>query len=135
MILMLNTSKFDLIALALVNNDENISELTIPARFAHQENIIKLLDKLLSQASIYPQDITGIIVVSGPGSFSALRLGLAVANTLAWQLNIPIVGVTNDKFSNWLELYKVGRQLLVKENNFNLVLPVYGQSPNINIKK
>ncbi len=135
MILLINTSKFDQIELALVQADQVINELTVEARFAHQEKLIKSIAELFKQSKVQPTKLIGIIVVRGEGSFSALRIGLAVANTMAWQLAIPIVGVTNDKFKNCSELYQLGKKLLAKQTSFNLVLPVYGQAPNINIKK
>ncbi|PIZ74419.1 tRNA (adenosine(37)-N6)-threonylcarbamoyltransferase complex dimerization subunit type 1 TsaB [Candidatus Peregrinibacteria bacterium CG_4_10_14_0_2_um_filter_43_11] len=42
--------------------------------------------------------LTGILVISGPGSFTSLRVGIAVANTFAHQLKIPIVGLRTDEW-------------------------------------
>ncbi len=36
------------------------------------------------------QDITEITIMSGPGSFTGLRIGAAVANTLAHELGVPL---------------------------------------------
>ncbi len=71
------------------------------------------------------QDITGIGVFQGPGSFTGLRIGLTVLNTFADSLAIPIVGsVSND----WQQ--DVLRRLQAGEND-NLVLPHYGNAANI----
>jgi len=40
--------------------------------------------------------LTGIIIFSGPGSFTSLRIGHAVANALASGLEIPVVGAAGD---------------------------------------
>lgn len=43
------------------------------------------------------QDIAGIAVVVGKGRFTATRVAVTVANTLAFALHVPVVGVTEFK--------------------------------------
>jgi tRNA threonylcarbamoyladenosine biosynthesis protein TsaB len=54
---------------------------------------------LLEQEQINIHDINDIVVVNGPGSFTGVRIGVTIAKTLAFTLNIPIRTVTS------LELY------------------------------
>jgi tRNA threonylcarbamoyladenosine biosynthesis protein TsaB len=70
-------------------------------------------------------DINGIIVYQGPGSYTGLRIGLTVANTLAESLAIPIVGVAGE---SWKE---DGESRLEKGDNDRIVMPVYGGLPHI----
>lgn len=65
------------------------------------------------------EEVTGIGVYRGPGSFTGLRIGLTVMNTLAESLNVPIVGVSGD---GWQET--AFEQLLAGEND-SIVLPFY----------
>lgn len=134
MILLINTSQFDQLQVALFKDNKSIKKITKSSRFAHEEILIKSLDNLFTITNTTPAQLTSIIVVSGPGSFSALRIGLAVANTLAWQLAIPIVGVNNKLFKNLQQLYQIGKDLLSQQKNFKLIIPDYGQEPNINKK-
>ena len=62
------------------------------------EGIIKTIDSLLKEVSATPSDLTGVFVIKGPGSFTGLRVGIAVANQFAHQLNIPIIGMTTDEW-------------------------------------
>lgn len=63
-------------------------------RFRHAEFIISLIDKLLREYGLAKREISGIIVSTGPGSFTGLRVGLATAKGLAMALKIPVAGVS-----------------------------------------
>jgi len=70
-------------------------------------------------------DITAIGVYEGPGSFTGLRIGLTVANTIADAQAIPIVGATGDDWKN---------EALNKINDGQdekIVLPLYGSEANV----
>lgn len=71
------------------------------------------------------KDISGIGVMKGPGSFTGLRIGLTLANTLADSLNIPIVGEMGE---NWAE-EAISR--LGQSQNDRIVMPFYGQEAHI----
>lgn len=66
-------------------------------------------------------DLTGIVVFRGPGSYTSLRIGITVANTLADSLQIPIVGAEGE---NWRES---GNALLAKQAGPQIVTPIYYQ--------
>lgn len=65
-------------------------------------------------------DLTGVIVYQGPGSFTGLRIGLSVANALAYSSSIPIVAVSGD---TWLE---DGIKQVVSTKPGKYVVPLYG---------
>ena len=71
------------------------------------------------------QDITGIGVFQGPGSFTGLRIGLTVANTLADALSIPIVGSVGEDWQRGV-IDRLGRS-----ENDRIVMPLYGSDPHI----
>lgn len=52
------------------------------------------LQAVLDKAQKTLQEIEGVVVFQGPGSFTGLRIGIAVANSLAYANNIPIVGTS-----------------------------------------
>ena len=54
------------------------------------QKLLFLIDKILKKNKKSIKDISEIKVNLGPGSFTGLRVGLSVANTLSWALDIPI---------------------------------------------
>jgi len=53
------------------------------------------LVKMLEERNIKPNDIDKIILVNGPGSFTGCRIGITIAKTFAWSLNIPITTISS----------------------------------------
>lgn len=89
------------------------------------ENLLGYLKEQLELRGKSWDDITGIGVYKGPGSFTGLRIGLAVLNTLADARQIPIVGATND---DWQQ-QAIGR--LEAGEDEQIVMPLYGREANI----
>jgi tRNA threonylcarbamoyladenosine biosynthesis protein TsaB len=56
------------------------------------EQLLVLIDKTLKKQKKDLKDVTTIEVNLGPGSFTGLRVGIAVVNALGWALKIPING-------------------------------------------
>ena len=79
----------------------------------------------LDQANTTLNALTGIIMFSGPGSFTSLRIGHSVANALADSLGIPIVGAAGH---NWIQ---TGLHQLKTAKPDHPVLPVYGSDAHI----
>lgn len=56
------------------------------------QQVLKLINQILKKHKKTLNDITEIKVETGPGSFTGLRVGVAVANALSWALGIPVNG-------------------------------------------
>jgi len=54
--------------------------------------VLPMIEKILQQNSISLKDINQIRVNTGPGSFTGLRVGISIANTLGFFLRIPVNG-------------------------------------------
>lgn len=74
-------------------------------------------------------DINGIVALRGPGSFTGLRIGITVANTLAYGLSKPIVGASGD---DW---FAVGVGRLRGGEDDHQILPEYGAPVHITPQK
>lgn len=70
-----------------------VAELSVRRKRTHSEQIVPHIETALRLAGLGRADLTGIVVTSGPGSFTGLRIGLATAKAMAFALQIPIVGV------------------------------------------
>ncbi len=86
--------------LYLYKNNKQIAETKWSAHRELSSTIHKQIDKILNKSSISLEDIKGIVCFKGPGSFTGLRIGLTVANSLAYTQNIPIVARQGD---DWLK--------------------------------
>jgi tRNA A37 threonylcarbamoyladenosine modification protein TsaB len=95
------------------------------------DKILILANKILVKNKIKLGDLGGIAVLSGPGSFTALRQGIVAANTLSFALGVPAFGVRTDEFSNDDELITVINKKFKKTKTGEIVLPFYGGEPNI----
>jgi len=82
-------------SLALIAGDGAvIDERQWASEHRHGEQLLQRLDELMAVAMARPRDLSGLIVGTGPGSFTGLRIGLATAKTIAYSIGVPIVGVS-----------------------------------------
>jgi tRNA threonylcarbamoyladenosine biosynthesis protein TsaB len=74
---------------ALAREEEVLGErVSVPIR------VLEDVDLLLRDADLDPLDLEALVVGTGPGSFTGVRLGLAAARGLALALDIPVAGVS-----------------------------------------
>jgi tRNA threonylcarbamoyl adenosine modification protein YeaZ len=71
-----------------------IGERAFPAEHHHGERLLATIDELSRALDLGLGGLRGIVVGTGPGAFTGLRVGLATAKTLAHELRVPIVGVS-----------------------------------------
>jgi tRNA threonylcarbamoyladenosine biosynthesis protein TsaB len=71
------------------------AELALTGRRRHVETLTPALEHLLTQVDLVPGDLGVVAVDVGPGLFTGLRVGVAVAKGLAQALGLGVVGVTS----------------------------------------
>ncbi len=93
-ILYLDTSS-DFLYTGIVESNKLICE--IKKEFGQNISEVSMIEisEMFKKNKILPTDINKIIVVNGPGSFTGIRVGVTIAKTYAWSLNIPIITISS----------------------------------------
>jgi len=90
-ILLIDTSDNKNIKVGLrIGEQEDLREQPVDQRRA--QVVLPLVEQLLQKHKLNLSDLTEIEVNAGPGSFTGLRVGVTIANTLAYLLKIPVNG-------------------------------------------
>jgi len=85
------------------------------------KELLRNIEESLKKKNSGLEKITKILVNLGPGSFTGVRVGVAVANTLAWSLNIPVYGYKGSSLEE-----KIKEIEILSQKNFeSIVLPSY----------
>ena len=87
--------------------------------------LLDYLDKCLKESGSTLENVDKIGIYRGPGSFTGLRIGITVANTITEANHIAIVGETGD---DW-QAEAVKR--LDQGENDQIVMPLYGSEAHI----
>lgn len=91
MILHIDTKDQKIIKVSLKKRGKVVKSLTEENEYGSQV-LLPLVIKLLRVTNTELHTLKGIEVETGPGSFTGLRVGVSVANALAFALNIPVNG-------------------------------------------
>ncbi|QQS22939.1 hypothetical protein IPM19_04995 [bacterium] len=122
MTLYINTSDFDSVEFILIGKQVKSFKKTL----AFNENFrtLELLEKFLKNHKVGLKKIEKIIVCSGPGSFTGIRVGVAMAKALSFALQVPLTAIPKDKLPEEMENLpnvKLPKKLIIN----------YGRKPNI----
>lgn len=79
----------------IVDNSDLLIEIKEELSHDLSKDALPKIASMFEKINITPRDIDKIIVVSGPGSFTGIRVGLTIAKVYAWSLNIPITTITS----------------------------------------
>ncbi|WP_057915799.1 tRNA (adenosine(37)-N6)-threonylcarbamoyltransferase complex dimerization subunit type 1 TsaB [Peribacillus muralis] len=93
-VLAIDTSNFTL-GVALVDGSQVIGEYTTNLKKNHSVRVMPAIETLLKDCDTAPKELTKIVVAQGPGSYTGVRIGVTIAKTLAWTLQIPLSGVSS----------------------------------------
>lgn len=91
----------ELITIGLLKDGKEIDRLEQVSSRNHSVYTIPMIEELLDKNEIKTNYLNEIIVINGPGSFTGVRIGVTIAKTLAYTLDITIKTITS------LEAYAV----------------------------
>ena len=123
MILLWNSSTMTA-EMVFVDGD-SITRLQWEANRTLARDMLAHLERELVARGSSLKALKGIGVYRGPGSFTGLRIGLTVLNTLATDRHVPIVGETGNAWE------QTCLERLSRGENDQLVMPEYGSEAHI----
>lgn len=135
MVLIIDTSK-DLSnrlgenQIALAENSGRIIRKISLGRAGQAQQLLTKIDELLKLSQKSIKNITAIVIFTGPGYFTGLRVGIAIANGFGYSLGLPVAGINNKMLpKNWQieDLSRTGVRKIPKR--FKPVRPFYGMLP------
>ena len=109
--LFLDTSSENLVV-SLLKDNKVIETNTIYSLNDHSTYIVKTIRDILNNNNIKINELDKIFCTIGPGSFTGTRIGITVAKTIAWALNIKVVPISSLK------------QYIFSYDNYDYYIPV-----------
>lgn len=94
MILVIDTSSSH-VTVSIINNNTIVHEFKKKIDNDIASKIMSIINMELTESNIDVKDIEKIFVVNGPGSFTGVRIGVTIAKTIAWALNIKVVPISS----------------------------------------
>ena len=93
MILFIDTHD-SLITIAL-KTESKLYIKTKESEYSHSIYVMPMIEEIFDENKLDVKDLKQIIVVNGPGSFTGIRIGLSIAKTIAYALNIKINSISS----------------------------------------
>lgn len=75
----------------IVSKSDQFQELNSVQPKTHASLLLSMIDELLTKSDVKLDDLDALGVVSGPGSFTGLRIGISVTQGLSFALNKPVI--------------------------------------------
>ena len=83
----------DVAGIALFENGVLLAETSWRTRQSHSRQLLPAIDWLLGLLERSKNDLASLVACLGPGSYAGMRVGLSTAKTLAYALDLPLVGI------------------------------------------
>ncbi|MGI6329350.1 MAG: tRNA (adenosine(37)-N6)-threonylcarbamoyltransferase complex dimerization subunit type 1 TsaB [Bacilli bacterium] len=90
-------SSTDILTIALTNDDDILGNINYNATNKHSKYIMQGLKELFEETGIKKEKIDKIFVINGPGSFTGIRIGVALAKVYAWALKKEVIPISTLK--------------------------------------
>jgi hypothetical protein len=96
-LLAIDTATTRIVVAAGTTDGALIAADAFEGRYRHSQELMPAIVRLLDRAGLRLPGLAGIVVGTGPGAFTGLRVGIATAKTLAHELGAGIVGIGTDE--------------------------------------
>lgn len=88
-------------SVAVVTQEGILGEITMNTGHTHSEKLMPAMDSLLTQLGLSLENMNALVVSSGPGSFTGIRIGVATVKGLAHGAGLPVVPVSTLEGLAW----------------------------------
>ena len=78
---------------ALVTGEKVMAEMSVNNKKTHSQTLLPMIRDVFEAAGVQPEEIDAVAVAEGPGSFTGLRIGAALAKGLGLSLDKPLIGI------------------------------------------
>ncbi|HUG29369.1 MAG TPA: tRNA (adenosine(37)-N6)-threonylcarbamoyltransferase complex dimerization subunit type 1 TsaB [Candidatus Limnocylindria bacterium] len=92
-LLALDTSTSTIVVAAGTVDGTLIAAEAFEGRYRHSQELLPAMVRMIEGAGLRLADLAAVVVGTGPGAFTGLRVGIATAKTLAHELGRPLVGI------------------------------------------
>lgn len=115
--------------LYLYAQDRMLAELKWEADRKLSLTLHRNINKIFKLANRSKKELKGIVIYEGPGSFTGLRIGFSVANSMAYTLQVPVIESGGKKWTI------DGVTTIISGKGKKIALPQYGKPANTTLPK
>jgi tRNA threonylcarbamoyl adenosine modification protein YeaZ len=98
-------------SIVVAENEKILGEINIDSAETHSARLLSGIDYLLKSLGLLLRDVDAFAVISGPGSFTGVRIGLTTTKGLAETTNKPAISIT--AFEAWVEQFPLQQGVIV----------------------
>lgn len=131
--LFIDTSSSD-VSIAIIKDKNILSSITKTIPNKHSVYTISFIDEMIKEANLAPNDIEKIMVVTGPGSFTGVRIGVTIAKVYAYLNKLDVISISSLKMMSISCEHKYCLSLIDAHHN-NYYLGLYDENNNEIIKE
>lgn len=128
-LLAIDTATSTVVVAAGAPDGSVIGVRTFAAEHRHGSHLLPTIERVASEGGLSLADLVGVIVGTGPGAFTGLRVGLATAKVLAHELGVPLVGIATG--AALLAAEGGGGPLLLPAGPHDRTLVEHGSEPRL----
>ena len=92
--LLLIETATEMCSVALSRNDEILAYKEIENGYSHSKNLIPFIDDIFQQSQCNKEELNGVALSMGPGSYTGLRIGASTAKGFCYALDIPLMAIS-----------------------------------------
>jgi tRNA threonylcarbamoyl adenosine modification protein YeaZ len=92
-ILVLDTATNTVVVAAGTPDGAIVDAEAFEGRYRHSQELLPAVQRLVERAGLSLTALAAVVVGTGPGAFTGLRVGIATAKTLAHELGVPVIGI------------------------------------------